>query len=143
MPEEMKEQFEDEILDPEEQLKEVMNTMVPKTELEEAKADYRRLYKKVLSGEFNGTAEVTQDTTAEDVKGMNDALKDLATKTNHTYIEHLQNLLAINKGRIASGERPVLSEDCASAFETVVELADGDNSVAAAKLSSFLVEDRN
>lgn len=134
---------EEMVPDPEEQLKEVMKTMVPRTELDEAKAKYNSLYKKVLSGEFNGTAEVPQDTTADAVKAMNDAFKEMSSKSNHSCLEHMQKMLDIHNGRIAIGERPVLSEDTASAFETIIELADGDNSVAAAKLSSFLSDVRN
>lgn len=97
----------DKTLDAEAQLAEALKTMVPKTELEKAKEDYNRLYKKILSGEFTGKEEPEKDTTKELEDNFKVAMKEMAGHEVHSACQHAKDLLAIDDFFVAKGQRSI------------------------------------
>ena len=144
---------EEKVLDAEEQLKEIMQNMVPKSELDNARNDYNRLYNKVLNGEFSGRTEPQKDTGKELEENFKLAMKRMAEHQCTSACEHASNLLAIDDYLISKGQRSVFeasdgdrdyngaaesAKRTRELFEYALEEANGDDNLFTARVSNAL-----
>lgn len=141
------------VLDAEEQLKEAMKNMVPKSELDAARSDYNRLYGKILNGEFSGKVEPEKDTGKELEERYKAAMKAMAEHQVTSACQHAENLLAIDDYLISKGQRSVFeasdgdrdyngAADSAKRtrelLEYALEEANGDDNLLTARISNAL-----
>lgn len=144
---------EEKVLDAEEQLKEMMKTMVPKSELDKSRNDYNRLYNKVLNGEFSGRTEPEKDTGKELEENFKSAMKQMAEHQVTSACDHAKNLLVIDDYLISKGQRSVFeasdgdrdfngaaesAKRTRELLEYALEEANGDDNLFTARISNVL-----
>lgn len=144
---------EEKILNAEDQLKEMMQNMVPKSELDNARNDYNRLYNKVLNGEFSGRTEPEKDTAKELEENFKSAMKKMAEHQCTSACEHAKNLIAIDDYLISKGQRSVFeasdgdrdfngaaesAKRTRELLEYALEEANGDDNLFTARVSNAL-----
>ena len=144
---------EEKILNAEDQLKEMMQNMVPKSELDNARNDYNRLYNKVLNGEFSGRTEPEKDTAKELEDNFKSAMKKMAEHQCTSACEHAKNLIAIDDYLISKGQRSVFeasdgdrdfngaaesAKRTRELLEYALEEANGDDNLFTARVSNAL-----
>ena len=141
----------------EDQLKDALTNMVPKTELEKAKNDYNRLYQKVLSGEFSGVVEPKEDAGKKLEDEYKAAMDEMVNHKTTSACKHAEDLLKIDDYFVSKGQRSVFeasngdrdfngarasAQRTRELLEYALEEANGDDNLFVARISNAL-RDRN